>query len=331
MPFSNLIGNDSAKAALMRMAESQQVPNTLLFYGPGGVGKSLFAIALAQLLMGDRHASKLASHTHPDLFLYYPEGKMAIHTVETIHQLISEIALPPYEAPCKVFIIQDAHQMQPYGSNALLKTLEEPPPYCYFILTTSSLDAMLPTIVSRSRKVPFFPIAQSQIESFVLQEWKKKPEEARRIAFLSHGSLAKAKQLTQHQQLPWRAPLIEILSLDLPGEYPQLQTLLLELEESCIVESSAEDEEESGASSLLAIGDAIFEEILAWHRDLCLVREEIAMEYLYHLDSIDRLKLALSKPSVPLERILENAFKSRLALERNVRLRTVLEQFFLSV
>ena len=329
MPFSNLIGNDLAKAALLRMVESQQVPSTLLFYGSDGVGKSLFAVALAQLLMGDQHASKLASHNHPDLFLYEPEGKTAIHTVETIRELISETALPPYEAPCKVFIIHDAHQMLPYSSNALLKTLEEPPPYCYFILTTSSLDAILPTIVSRCRKVPFFPIAQSQIESFVLKEWGKKTEEARRIAFLSHGSLTKAKQLTQHQQLPWRAPLLEILSLNLPEEYPQLQTLLLELEESCVVESS-EEEEEAGASSLLATADAIFEEILAWYRDLHLVKEGIALEYLYHLDSIDRLKLALSKPLVPLERVLEHTFKSRLALERNVRLRTVLEQFFLS-
>ena len=117
MPFSNLIGNDLAKVALTRMAEQRSVPNTLLFYGPDGVGKSLFALALAELLMGPQHA-----RNHPDLHIYLPEGKSATHPIENIRKLIDEVALPPYEAPVKVFIIHDAHQMLPTSSNALLKT-----------------------------------------------------------------------------------------------------------------------------------------------------------------------------------------------------------------
>jgi len=322
MPFSQLIGNDLAQSALKRMASQSSVPNTLLFYGPDGVGKSLFAIALAELLMGPCHASKLSSQNHPDLHIYRPEGKSAIHTVETIRKLIDETSLPPYEAPVKVFIIHDAHQMLPYSSNALLKTLEEPPFHCYFILLTSSLDSILPTIASRCRKVPFFPIPQSQIESLIKEKWEKKPEEARRIAFLSHGSLSKAKQLTQNTQLPWRNQLLEILSLNLPHDYPQFQKLALELEQSCTPE-----EEEAP----LIDTDAIFEEIAAWYRDLHLLKEQIAPEYLYHLDSMDRLKLALSNPLPPLEKVLEQIAKARLALQRNIRLRNALENFFLSI
>lgn len=323
MLFSKLIGNDLAKSALQRMVLQSSVPNTLLFYGPDGVGKSLFAIALAELLMGSNHALKLTSQNHPDLHIYRPEGKSAIHTMETIRKLIDEASLPPYEAPVKVFIIHDAHQMLPYSSNALLKTLEEPPFHCYFILLTSSLDSILPTIASRCRKVPFFPIPQSQIESLIKENWEKKPDEARRIAFLSHGSLAKAKQLTQNTQLPWRRQLLEILSLNLPHDYPQFQKLALELEQSCTAE---EDDEETS----LIDTDAIFEEIAAWYRDLHLLKEQIAPEYLYHLDSMDRLKLALSNPIPPLEKILEQIAKSRLALQRNIRLRNVLENFFLN-
>src|SRR5579871_2402997 len=167
MPFCKLIGNELAKTALQYMAEQKSVPNTLLFYGPDGVGKSLFAIALAELLMGKEHAHKLAAHTHPDLHIYLPEGKSAIHTMENMRKLIDEVALPPFEAPVKVFILHDAHQMLPYSSNALLKTFEEPSLHSYFILLTSALDAMLPTIVSRCRKVPFFPIPQTQIASLI--------------------------------------------------------------------------------------------------------------------------------------------------------------------
>lgn len=325
MPFSDLIGNELAQLALQRMAMQKSVPNTLLFYGPNGVGKSLFAIALAKLLMGNEHVHKLTTQNHPDLHVYLPEGKSAIHPVENIRKLIDEVALPPYEAPVKVFIIHDAHQMLPYSSNALLKTFEEPSFHSYFILLTSELDAMLPTIVSRCRKVPFFPIAQSQMESLIQNLWKKTPEEARRIAFLSHGSLAKAKALTDHNQLPWRKILLEILGLRMPYDYPQFLKLATELEESCTVDSSEGKEEESSAPSLHAQADAIFEEIVAWYRDLHLLKEGIATEYLYHLDCIDRLKLALSQPFPPLEIVIEQMAKARLALQRNIRLRTVLE------
>lgn len=322
MPFSKLIKNDLAKSALQRMVEQNSVPNTLLFYGPDGVGKSLFAIALAQLLMGPTHASKLASQNHPDLHIYRPEGKSSIHTMETIRKLIDEAALPPYEAPVKVFILHNADQMLPYSSNALLKTLEEPPFHCYFILLTSSLDSILPTIASRCRKLPFFPIPQSDIETFIKEQWNKKPDEARRVAFLSHGSLAKAKQLLDNAQLAWRSQLLEILSLNLPSDYTQFQRLVLELEKSI---SPEEEDEESPIDT-----DAILEEIVAWYRDLHLLKEQIAPEYLYHLDSIDRLKLALCSPIPPLEKVLDHIAKARLALQRNIALRNALDHFFLA-
>lgn len=320
MPFSKLIGNEIAKNALQRMADEHAVPNTLLFYGPDGVGKGKFALAFAELLMG-----KTSKLHHPDLHQYFPEGKSAIHTMESMRSLIDEVALPPFEAPVKVFILHDAHQMLPYSSNALLKTFEEPSPHSYFILLTPSLDAMLPTIVSRCRKIPFFPIPQSAIENLVREQWQKTPEEARRIAFLSHGSLAKAESLAQHTQLPWRQTLLEILSLQMPDDYPQFLKMAAELEET--TESDEETEEETSSH---AQNEAIFEEIVAWYRDLQLLKEGIALEYLYHLDSIERLKMAVQQqPFPPMEKVLEKTAKARLALQRNVRLKTVLENFFL--
>ena len=321
MPFSPLIGNDLAKTCLLRMVAQQSVPSTLLFYGPDGVGKSLFAMAFAEKLMG-----RELSQNDPDLHIFRPEGKSAIHTIENIRKLIDEVAMPPYSAPVKVFIIHDAHQMLPSSSNALLKILEEPSIHSYFILLTNSLDAMLPTILSRSRKLPFFPIPQSQIEIFVKEKWQKKPEEARRIAFLSHGSLAKAQLQALQTQLPWRSPLIDCLTLQLPLEYPQLVKLASVIEENCTV-----DNEEEESSSIMPQADAVFEEIVAWYRDLQILKEKITPEYLYHLDHLDRLKTALSLPVPPLEKVIDQVSLARLALQRNVRLRVVLEHFFCGV
>jgi DNA polymerase-3 subunit delta' len=325
MPFCKLIGNELAKSALLRMVEQKSVPNTLLFHGPGGVGKRAFALALAELLMGPTHASRIHSKNHPDLYMYLPEGKNTIHTVENMRRICDEVALSPFEAPVKVFIIDDAHQMLPYSSNALLKVLEEPPLNTYFILLTDSLDAMLPTLISRSRKIPFFYISQAQMESFIAEQWQKTPEEARRLAFLSHGSLSKALQLSQNNQSLWRSQLLEILSLCLPSDYPEFSKWVLELEQHCAETSSGEEE------SITSFGDALFEEIAAWYRDLQLLREGIAPEYLYHLDSMDRLQRALCLPAISLELVLDEIAKARLALARNIKLRTVLENFFLNL
>lgn len=330
MPFCKLIGNEIAKTALKRMAEQNAVPNTLLFHGPDGIGKSRFAIAFAETLMGKEHAHKLSTQNHPDLHQLLPEGKSAIHTMENMRKLVEEASLPPFEAPVKVFIIHDAHQMPPYSSNALLKTLEEPSFHSYFILLTSSLDAMLPTILSRCRKIPFFPIPQLQMETFIKERWQKTPEEARRIAFLSHGSLSKAEALAQHKQLSWRHTLLEMLSLRMPHDYPQFLKLAAELEEALSANASDEKEEELNLPSHSQT-DAIFEEIIAWYRDLQLVKEGIAPEYLYHLDCMDRLKLASQYPFPSMEKILEQSATALLALQRNVRFRTVLENFFLQI
>ena len=328
MPFSKLIGNDLVKVALTKMIEASCVPNTLLFYGPEGVGKSLFALQFAALLIEGKadSRSRVMSGTHPDIHRYSPEGKSGTHPVENMRHLVSEVILPPYEAPAQVFIIEEAHRMLPYSSNALLKTLEEPPPNTYFILLTNELDAMLPTIVSRSRKIAFFPIAQKALEAFIQQKWNKTEEEARRIAFLSHGSMARAEQLTLHRELAWRAPLLDLLTLHLPFDHPQFLKLALEIENGCLIPA----EEEESASILPA--DALFEEIIAWYRDLELLRAGVSLEHLYHLERLEALKsFSLIRPSVPLEKVLDCAVHSRLALQRNIKLRTVLEHFFLAL
>jgi DNA polymerase-3 subunit delta' len=324
MPFSTLVGNDLAKKALLKMVEQKSVPNTLLFYGPEGVGKSRFAQAFAQILMGEESTQKLASGNHPDLHLFYPEGKSNIHPIENIRKLTDEVALPPYEAPVKVFIIHEAHQMLKYSSNALLKTLEEPPLHSYFILLTNDLDAMLPTILSRSRKIAFFPIPQPQIETLVKEEWKKSAEEARRIAFLAHGSLAKAAQLSQDKAVAWRAPLLEVLSMALPAEYPQFIKKITEIEKLC---TPSDDEEE--AASIHGQSDALFEEMLAWYRDLHLLKNQTALEYIYHLEHIEQLKMLASRRIPSLEKVLEEIGQARLALQRNVRLKVALEHLLL--
>ncbi len=127
--FSQLVGNDFVKSCLQRMLDKKAVGHALLFAGIDGIGKSLFAQAVAASLMLEedpdgKHRSKIEKGIHPDIHLYRPEGKLGLHSMQALRQMCEEVYLPPYEANCKVFIIHEADRMLSYSANALLKTLK---------------------------------------------------------------------------------------------------------------------------------------------------------------------------------------------------------------
>lgn len=155
MLFSHIQGNESVKNTLSQLFQERKMPHALLFSGPEDAQTTLFALELAKALLGQKAQKRCDSSAHPDLHQLRPEGKAGLHPVENIRALIEEAVFPPFEAPCKVFILYDAERMLPASSNALLKTLEEPQPNTYFLLLTSNEGAILPTILSRCRKVAF--------------------------------------------------------------------------------------------------------------------------------------------------------------------------------
>ncbi len=283
--FSHLIGHAEVKILLEKMVERSLFPSVSLFYGPAGIGKSLFAKALAEKLV------QTTKKEAPDIHIFSPEGKSYHHPIEKIRELIVELGLPPFEAPCKVFIIEEADRMLPPSSNALLKALEEPPSDTYFLLTSSEPSKLLSTILSRCHKIQFFPIAEEEIFQYLIQYQKLSPEESRKIAILSEGSLGRALFIAQH---PHKKALELVLQ---SPDYPHLLDALSQLDET--LEISDDDE-----GQRLKQVDVIFEEILYWIRD---------------------------KHPLMLEKALAKVIESRLAFTHNLKLKTILENFFLSM
>ena len=300
MPFSKFLGNDLAKSCLQQMLGYQNTANTLLFHGPEGVGKSLFALELAVALMGPSHKSRISTHNHPDLHILRGDGKSGLHAVESIRSLIEEVLTPPFEASCKVFIIHDAHHMLPVSANALLKTLEEPHLDAYIILLTDQPEILLPTLLSRCRKIPFFPIPQDLIETHLITLGKSQ-DEAERIVLLSDGSLSRALMFASESHQRKAALVEELFSCRLPSDYSAFIKIAAELEKEC-----GEDVETEGESKWRQM-DAIFEEIL--------------FKY-------SKMHRTASQKSPPLERIFERIERCRLAVRRHIKLRVVLEEFF---
>lgn len=194
MPFSKILGQEAARTTLERALSSGHVHHAYRFEGPEGVGKELAAMALAQSLLCDsgaplacgacnacRRATALTESPpqvpiHPDLVivergLYKGTLGAAEATgisIEQIRRIVqSRIGFPPHEGRALVFIVREASELTPSAANALLKTLEEPPPKTYFVLLTSRPNRLLDTIRSRTLPVRFAALSDELVAEIV--------------------------------------------------------------------------------------------------------------------------------------------------------------------
>jgi DNA polymerase-3 subunit delta' len=217
--FSTLIGNDQVKESLRRLLVSGRVPASLLFTGEEGIGKKLFALELAKALncrnrKGVEGCDECSSCKRISRSTFPPFGKdeddkerliwsehadvaMArpyrnIIRVKVMRELEREANFRPFEGSARVFIVEDADTMNDQAANALLKTLEEPPPTSHLILTTVNPTALLATIRSRCQTIRLAPIPHEEIESFLIEEKKLPTADAELLSRTSGGSLGRA-------------------------------------------------------------------------------------------------------------------------------------------
>ncbi len=216
--FKKLVGNDTVKHTLKHLLANGRVPNSMLLAGDEGVGKRQFALEIIKSFIcldqsdgeacgvcavcrradvfafpksDDKDAHKrIIFSDHPDVGTVIPYNRNIL--VDAIRHLESEANFRPYEAKVKFFIIDDADKMNDAASNALLKTLEEPPPTTHIFLITSRPDSMLPTIRSRCQMLRFAPVAGDKIEQYLIEERAFSHDEARLAARLSRGSIGRA-------------------------------------------------------------------------------------------------------------------------------------------
>ena len=138
-----------------------RLSHAYLFLGPPGAGKHEAAEALAKCVVcpngGDAtcdECRRVAHRTHPDVRWLVP-GSATGYLVTQVRELIEDAGLAPVRARTQVYVLERAELLRGAAANALLKTLEEPPANTMFVLCGRTVDALLPTIVSRCQQVPF--------------------------------------------------------------------------------------------------------------------------------------------------------------------------------
>ena len=185
--MTELLGHRRSIRQLWQAAATESLHHAYLFEGAPGVGKHTVAVRLAMLVncrtdldpAGANESERpcgtcptcraIAAGTHPDVIRLAPSADQAAGTitVEQVREVVRQTGYRRYEARFRMVIVDPAEAMLPSSANALLKTLEEPPPGTGFVLLTASASALLPTIVSRCQRVRFGAVEEAEIAAWL--------------------------------------------------------------------------------------------------------------------------------------------------------------------
>ncbi len=212
-----LVGHEWAVAHLEKRLAHGRARHAYLFLGPQGVGKTALALAFARRLnclhaeesarpCGEcRACQRVTSGNHPDVIRVEAETVGGTLKIEQVRDMMAMLSLRPYEGRYRVGILRRFHEATVQAADALLKTLEEPPPYVVLLLTAENLNLLPPTILSRCQPVRLRPIPAAQVEEALISRWGADPERAALLAQLSGGRLGWAvRTLTEEDALAFR-------------------------------------------------------------------------------------------------------------------------------
>ncbi len=219
-----MAGHEWAVELLKRSVADGRVAHAYLLLGPPQIGKRTLALNFAQALNcqaqeQDRPCGqclschKIAHGTHPDVRLV--EGEGGTLKIDQIRGVQREVSFSTHEGRWKVYILRQMEQATTEAANCLLKTLEEPPPQVVLILTATTGEALLPTIVSRCQVLPLRPLPLDEVRQALAERWSIEPERAELLARLSGGRLGwavEADETTLKRRQTRLAELAEVLT-----------------------------------------------------------------------------------------------------------------------
>lgn len=207
----NFIGNEQVEEEIFNTLNSQRMHHAWIFHGPKGVGKATMAYRVARYFLGakttglsplatekDDHVSVLIENeSNPDVRIashYCPEEEklknvVSVHAIREMNALFQRRATNQFGR--RIAIVEDADDLNDNSANALLKTLEEPPPGGLIILIVNSLGSILPTIRSRCRIFEFRPISANKLRQSL-------PDVSIAAIILSSGAYGNALRLQNY-------------------------------------------------------------------------------------------------------------------------------------
>lgn len=322
MAFERVLGQEKAKKNLQRALEKNKLAHAYLFDGAEGLGKKAMALELASALFCENNKDKpcgicnscirINSGNHSGIKIIEEEK---IIKVDDIRELIKDIQLKPYEREKKIYIICDADKINIQGQNALLKTLEEPPPYATIILLTAKSNSLLPTIISRCQTIKLSPIRLEIIKSYLINEKKVSLEEAQKIATFSGGIIGRAIKLLEDVDFHKRIENVIKICSDLmsPKVIKSINKISFFEEEKYNIEE-------------------VLDFMISWYRDLLVYKETENIELIINIDK--KQEIDFQSRRIDISKIRDIIFiieKTKKNLKSNVQFHLNIEVMLLNI
>lgn len=221
--FDDVPGQEKVKEMFVRALRERTLSHAYLLSGPEGLAKTAFARELAVALVSAcggcgtcPECERARRGIHPDLHVVEREGDLI--RFEQVGPVIADLSLKPFAAGRRVWVIPEVEYLHPAAANKLLKSIEEPPDYVYFLLVTDRLERVLPTIVSRCQQVEFRPLSDEQVATYLRERYGLGGAEAAALARLSGGAVERAQRLADDARGPGRrAKFLKQVALLLAG------------------------------------------------------------------------------------------------------------------
>ena len=170
--FESMAGQKHIVTTIKNAIANNKIAHAYIFSGPRGTGKTTTAKLLAKAINclsdGEKPCNEcenciaINENTHPDIIEIDAASN---NGVEEVRDLIEKVKYAPIKGKYKVYIIDEVHMMTPGAFNALLKTLEEPPAHVIFILATTDIHKVIPTVLSRCQRFDFNKISFDDIKA----------------------------------------------------------------------------------------------------------------------------------------------------------------------
>jgi len=191
--FEDVIGQETITNTLKNAISNNKLAQALLFTGPRGVGKT----SCARIVAREINNFKINDDNSYNIFELDAASN---NGVEGIRNLIDQTRIPPQTGKYKVYIIDEVHMLSSGAFNAFLKTLEEPPAHCIFILATTEKHKIIPTILSRCQIYNFKRITNNDIVKHLknicaIEKIEYDEDSLMQIANKSDGAMRDALQL----------------------------------------------------------------------------------------------------------------------------------------
>jgi len=283
--FDDIVGQETPKRILTNAILRDRIAPAYLFHGAFGVGKAKTAFSFARVLNCDTKngcnvcpsCRKVNNFSYPDLKILFPVpssvkpeeienlaiknrdayfkfyfDKKASIPIDRVRSLRKEVMLKTYSGRKRVIIIINCDRMTQEAANAFLKTLEEPPQNTVIILTTTRLNYLFPTIISRCQPIRFKSLTMDEIMGVLKTRTDIDIEKMKIISLLCDGSIGVALNLCSVDYFEFRKKMIETF---------------FSLSRSNIIETAAE------LVSLKGKKEDIVNILLSLYRDILVIKE----------------------------------------------------------